>query len=504
MTNFLQKKRRLKNLFKITSKNSQVVPFITTTAQDIVADRLKTLRQSASGKRIQLLILKWRQLGITTYACINNLDEVIVKKNLNTAIVAHKQAKQREIFKKVEFAFNNFPEKIKLANQKIFIKPKTRFQTASEIFLETNSGIQVTLDSRSWTFQRVHITELAFRPDAEEMITGTLPSVPWEWGEIVIETTANGVGNYFHHLRTENYNKKGAIWDCLFLGWWLAEEYTEWDAQESIVLPPELQHLNQPMIDGTILTTSQKRRYLSQYQSLWKKCFQEFPCTPEEAFLNTGDPFFNLNQVKQYVRLPYTIDPIFPELRIYRPPTHTYCMYGVDTSAGGEEGDYSSIRVRDQDLNIVASYYGKVEPDELCKIIDRLMQLGYVGVLWIENNNTGIATISKSKDYIRHSLLYKEKTVDKTTNRTTHRLWWNTNSKTRPLLLADYKSLYAEDLIPNIDEYLRHEMYTFVYNAKRRPEASLGNNDDAIISDAICCYMRNHAILVPNMDEGRT
>lgn len=179
-------------------------------------------------------------------------------------------------------------------------------------------------------------------------------------------------------------------------------------------------------------------------------------------------------------------------------------MYGVDTSAGGEEGDYSSIRVRDQDLNIVASYYGKVEPDELCKIIDRLMQLGYVGVLWIENNNTGIATISKSKDYIRHSLLYKEKTVDKTTNRTTHRLWWNTNSKTRPLLLADYKSLYAEDLIPNIDEYLRHEMYTFVYNAKRRPEASLGNNDDAIISDAICCYMRNHAILVPNMDEGRT
>ena len=104
----------------------------------------------------------------------------MVKKNLNTAIVAHKLAKQREIFKKVEYAFTKFPEVIKLKNGQIFRKPKTRFQTSSEIFLKTNSGIQVTLDSRSGTFQKVHITELAFRPDAEEMITGTLPSVPDE------------------------------------------------------------------------------------------------------------------------------------------------------------------------------------------------------------------------------------------------------------------------------------------------------------------------------------
>nr|DAP44693.1 MAG TPA: large terminase [Bacteriophage sp.] len=130
----------------------------------------------------------------------------MVKKNMNTAIVAHKQAKQREIFKKVEYAFMQFPKQIKLANGKVFKKPETRFQTASEIFLKTNSGIQVTLDSRSGTFQKVHITELAFRPDAEEMITGTLPSVPDEGGEIIIETTANGVGNYFHKLWQENYD----------------------------------------------------------------------------------------------------------------------------------------------------------------------------------------------------------------------------------------------------------------------------------------------------------
>jgi putative bacteriophage terminase len=154
--------------------------------------------------------------------------------------------------------------------------------------------------------------------------------------------------------------------------------------------------------------------------------------------------------------------------------------------------------VRDQDLNLLAAYYGRIEPDELCKVIDRLMKLGYVGVLGIESNNTGIATIAKSKEYVWHSLLFKEKTVDKTTNRSTHKLGWNTNGKTRPLLLSDYKSLYTDGLIPNIDEYLRHEMYTFVYNAKKRPEASLGNHDDAVMSDAICCYMRDHVIVIPH------
>lgn len=63
-----------------------------------------------------------------------------------------------------------------------------------------------------------------------------------------------------------------------------------------------------------------------------------------------------------------------------------------------------------------------MEPDELCKVIDRLMKLGYVGVLGIENNNTGIATIAESKKYVWHSLLFKERTVDKTTNRVTHKL----------------------------------------------------------------------------------
>jgi hypothetical protein len=116
----------------------------------------------------------------------------------------------------------------------------------------------------------------------------------------------------------------------------LAEEYQLEEgekSEEKFSLPKELQHLNNPMIDGTILTDEQKRRYLAKYKSLGKRCFQEYPSTPEEAFLNTGDPFFDLDMVKQYAKLPFTIDTEFPELRIYKAPKYRYCMYGVDTAA---------------------------------------------------------------------------------------------------------------------------------------------------------------------------
>ncbi len=492
-TNFYSKKWRLKYLYKIINPFSQSVGFIRNKAQDIF--EAKRLDMKKRKWYVKLIVLKWRQLWITTWACINNLDEVMVRSNLSTVITAHQQDKQKEIFKKVEYAYNNFPKKVLLKNGKVFHKRKTRLKNIKEIFFKkNNSGIQVSLDSRSGTFQRVHITELAFRHDAEEMMTGTIPTVPPDW-EIIIETTANWVGNYFHKLWTDNYKNPNWPFECLFLWWWLADRYCmELLKDEVLQLPKELQHLNQPMIDGTVLTQEQKKRYLEQYKLLWKWCFQEYPCTPEEAFLNTWDPVFELSEVKKYAKLPYTADKVFQDLRIYKKPEYDYCLFGVDTSEWGNNWDFSSIRVRDQNLNLLASYYGRIEPDELCKVIDRLIKLWYVWVLWIERNNTWIATISQAKNYERYSLIYKEKTIDKTTNRVTQKIWRHTNSKTRPLIMSDYISLFRNDLLPNIDEPLRQEMFHFVYTEKNRPEASKWNHDDAIISDAICCYMRHTPI----------
>ena len=429
-----------------------------------------------------------------------------MKKNMYCMITAHKMDKQKEIFKRVDYAYTNFPRKINLRDWKVFIKPKTRLKNVNELFFKDNSNkgntssIQVSLDARSGTYNSLHLTEIAFRRDAEEMMTGTMPAIPPD-GDVVIETTANGIWNYAHQLRTECYWVDGAPFYCLFLWRWLADEYREqlldW---ETLEIPEKLSYLNRPMIDGTILDHEQKKWYVKMSALLKEKMAQEYPCTPEEAFLNSGTTVFDLNLIKSYDKLPFAIDEKFPDLRIYKPAKYGFCLYGVDTAEWWPNGDNSSIRIRDEKLNLLAEYYWICEPDQLCLVIDHLVNLWYVGRMGIERNNTGLATLVKAKEYWRYSMIFQEKTIDTKTKKTTQKIWRHTNSKTRPVLLADYISLIKDSSIADVDERLRHEMYSFIYNDKNRPEASIWNHDDAIMSDAICCYMRNYAIVSDQAD----
>jgi hypothetical protein len=66
---------------------------------------------------------------------------------------------------------------------------------------------------------------------------------------------------------------------------------------------------------------------------LGRDVFQEYPSTPEEAFLTTGDTVFSLQTIKNLPKQPFTEDGKYPKLRIYRPPTD-YCLYGIDTAEG--------------------------------------------------------------------------------------------------------------------------------------------------------------------------
>lgn len=241
-------------------------------------------------------------------------------------------------------------------------KPQTKYSTKKELeFLDNHSKIAVITDSRGGTWSKLHISEFAFINNAAELLAGTLPSVP-STGDIIIESTANGYGNEFEKLRNKYYNNDSYERACIFLGRWLMPEYTlELEEGEVINLPPALAHLNKPMVDGTILTEEQKKRYLNMYNSQTNPdyAFQEYPSTPEEAFLNTGTPVFRTDILKNLISPTYTIDAIYPDLRIYRAPRpNMQVTYGGDTSAGVPGGDNSCIIVRDwETAELLACYY---------------------------------------------------------------------------------------------------------------------------------------------------
>jgi len=438
-------------------------------------------------------------MGITTNEVISWLDDAIMYGNQNIGILAQVDKTRAEIFDKVKTAYTRLPDRIRLADWKIWDKPATKYSTKQELeFLDNHSKISIITDSRGWTWSKLHISEFAFINNATELLAGTLPSVPKN-SDIIIESTANGYGNEFEKLRNKYYWKDTYEWSCIFLGRWIMPEYSlPVDKGEIVKLPPALEHLNRPMIDGTILTEGQKKRYKNMFDSYTNPdyAFQEYPSTPEEAFMNTWTPVFKTNLIKNLITPDYREDEIIPDLRIYREPPTWQVVIGWDTSAWVNGGDYSCIMVRDRETaQLLACYYGYTDPwDWLCKVVDRLVNLWYRWRIGVEKNNTWYAFYTKAKEYERYSLCYITNTVDRTYDKQTQEIWWITSAKTRPILMEDYKVAINKWYITEEDERVVREMHTFIYNEQMKEEAQVGYHDDGIMTDAICRQMRKYPL----------
>ena len=438
-------------------------------------------------------------MWITTNEAISWLDDAVMKANQNIWILAQVDKTRDEIFDKVKTAYTRLPQAVRLNDWRIRYKPTTKYSTKKELeFQENHSKIAVITDSRWWTRSKLHISEFAFINNAAELLAWTLPSVPKNW-DIIIESTANWFGNEFEQLWNKYYWKDSYEWSCIFLGWWLMPEYAlpveEW---EVVKLPKELEHLNKPMLDGTILTEEQKKRYLNMYNSQTNPdyAFQEYPSTPEEAFLNTWTPVFKAMDVKALITPKYTEDPVIEWLRIYKEPTEE-CTYWWDTAEWVAEWDNWVIIVRDRETaDLLACYYWICEPWYLVDVIDRLVDLWYIWRIWVEKNNTWYAFYQcvKERSPAWQALLYHANTIETDNDHMTTSLWWQTNSKTRPVLMRDYKVAVKDKLLVQQDERIKTEMFTFIYNDKMKEVAQEWCHDDGIMADSICWQMRKYPV----------
>lgn len=203
----------------------------------------------------------------------------------------------------------------------------------------------------------------------------------------------------------------------------------------------------------------------------------------------SGDCFFDLESVKAMESPTYEEDTKYRQLRIYRPPSGNL-LIGVDT-ARGDGRDYSTIVVRDREMRLYAAYRDKMPPDTLVEVIDRLLELGYHGVVGIEVNNTGHATvaIAKTRPWATQHL-YRRRVRDKTTDRATKSYGWETTAASRPVLVNDLEEAVRKGLVFEVDERERAEFPTFVWH-HGKPEAIDPNHDDLIMADAICYQMRH-------------
>ena len=180
------KRWRLTNLYYITDKSGKEILFNLNWAQAQLYDRLW----------YQMLVLKARQLGVTTFFAINFLDDCFWYANTNAGIIAHRKEDAEDIFrKKVKFAYDKMPEWTRVFNS-------ATNDRVGELVFENGSSYRVSTGFRSGTYQRLLVSEFgkicSQSPDvAREIVTGSLNTVASNQ-IIAIESTAEGRSGYFY------------------------------------------------------------------------------------------------------------------------------------------------------------------------------------------------------------------------------------------------------------------------------------------------------------------
>lgn len=519
----------IENFLKIRNKKSKLVPFLLNEPQKLFSDLID--QNTKDCKPHRYIVLKARQLGISTFTEGYIFHDTATNEYVNSLIIAHEDKATQNLFSMSKLFYDELPPALKpmkkYSNEKalVFENP-----TNDEIEKSRNPGLRSKITvatagtsetGRSGNFKNLHVSELAFFPNAEKTLTALLQCVPDEPNTLVVlESTANGVGGTFYEIWKQAEQGLNEF-TPIFLAWFVDPEYirkfTTKKEKEEFIQEVNYTYKN---ASGQLVYTEeyllQKQFNLTYEQLHWRKWTiankcqgdleifkQEYPSTPDEAFIASGRPRFDLKTIKQYELA--TKDPIvtgFLErqgkstsvkivenekgyLRIYKhpEPNRSYTI-GADVAEGLITGDFSVGVVLDDDCNVVSLWHGHIDPDLFGK---ELVALGYYyneAYIGCEANNHGLTTLRSilNEEYYN---VYYSKLYDRVNDELTKKLGWVTSQKTKPLAINKLAEFLREFFIgiPSIE--IVKELYTYVIDEKGRTNAQTGCHDDCVMALSI-------------------
>ena len=271
-------------MYRIVDRNGNSIPFKLNHVQENFLDNMHNRN----------IALKARQLGMSTFAVLYFLDEVLFNENLASGIVSYSVEHAKHIFKKIiGHALDTLPKEIKhLAG---IVQ-----RSAREVNFNNGSSLRVDTTLRGGSYPLVLISEFgktcARNPQkAEEVITGTLQAVPKN-GTVIIESTAEGTEGYFAEMvmesvRRGNENLSPLEYKLFFYNWLEEPSYT---LEEKVKYDVSLtDYFDKVEIEtGRKILQGQRNWYAVQSILLGDKIKQEFPSTVSESFLSSSDAFY--------------------------------------------------------------------------------------------------------------------------------------------------------------------------------------------------------------------
>lgn len=501
-------KAYIEKYIKIRNKEGSIIDLKLNSPQQRLYDIIK--EQKRDKKPVRIIILKARQMGFSTLTESILFKETVTKFNRRTGIITHLASATTNLFNMSKLMLDYLPDDM---------KPSVKKSNAQELIFDNDNGTGLKSRikcmtagtpgvGRSDTFDNLHLSELAFwEGDVTATLTGLFQSVPnLPDTMIIIESTANG------------YEKFKDLWDQavngdsdfipLFVAWYELPEYSMpysgFKLTEEEEKLKELYNLTNDQLEW--------RRWCirNNCQGSVEQFHQEYPSSPDEAFISTGRCIFDKEAIID--RLKYVPKPIkqgyftYNEelaqqnimadirwvndnkgcIKIFKLPNmpqFTKYALGGDT-AGETQGDFFSSDVVDaKSLEQVATVYMQTDEDLYAKQLYCLGKYYAWALIAVETN---FSTYPQKKlEELGYPNFYVRETVDRFDKSVTKQFGFNTNRKTKPIILANLVELVRDHTDIFNDERTLREMLTMVKKENGKQEAEEGYHDDKVMSIAI-------------------
>jgi len=380
------------NFLKIRTKEGDILPFAINRAQKYVLEMRR--RQLEEKGYVRMMIVKGRQQGVSTLIGGLGYRSAAFNTGHRTFILAHEEEATSNLFEMTK-RYHELMEP--------YMKPKTKASNKIELaFSEIDSSFKLGTarnksTGRSQTVQFLHASEAAFYAHADEHAKGVMQTVPLSAGtEVYMESTANGVGNWFHQMWQQAESGQ-SDYIAVFLPWFWQDEYI-YNVPDDFVLDDKEKHLKQTYLlsDEQLAWRRMKIRELSVSGFDGDKAFQqEYPCNSTEAFNSNVNDIFIQSDIVSDARKTQC-EPVGPLLIGCDPARFGDDRTAIVSRRGRVVFDLKTYLKYDT-MQIAGILHNKIVAEKPAKVfvdvgglgagvVDRLNELGHRGVIVAVNS----------------------------------------------------------------------------------------------------------------------
>jgi hypothetical protein len=444
-------------------------PIRGTIAFDLYPFQAQTLEEFS--KHDFSIVLKSRQMGISTLVAAYSLWLMIFHKDKNVMIISIKQEVSKEIVSKVRFANDNLPS---------WLKVECKEDNRLSLKLANGSNITATSSAtsagRSQALSLLILDEAAFIEKAEEIWAASQPTLS-TGGKAILLSTPNGVGNFFHKM------------------WVQAEEAN--NNFYPIKLP---WHLHPERDDNW-------RKEMDRTGENLKKTAQELDCD----FLSSGATVIDLVLIKWF-KDTFMLEPvekrgISQDYWIWQRPTYTpesNFIVSADVARGDGE-DYSAFHVLNANtMEQCAEYRGHIPTKDFGDMLVSVATEYNNALLIVEREGPGWATLQEIIDrgypntfYGSADLRYVDVEQQMTNKYYTEEKklvpGFATTLRTRPVIISNMCQYFVDKSIIIHSKRTYSELEVFIWD-NHKPQAAKGYNDDLVMALSIGIWVRDTAL----------